>query len=329
MFTKQKILPSAERIRALCPLDDKLNKLKLQFDEQLKNNFVKHNKLTVICGPCSADSSAPMQEYLRRLGNEQKNFENLLIVARIYTTKPHSNGQGYQGTCFHESIFDCVDLEQGIIRARRIMIDCLKTGLSVADELLYPELYPYFCDLVSYWFIGARSSEDALHRAFASGLDVCCGIKNGTDGDILKAIDSVYAVANPCVFPFDGCQIVTNGSKYSHLVLRGGKLGDKFVPNLFTENTKFAKDYLKRLGLNDFVMVDLSHANSSKIALNQIDNAKLVAANTDVNGVMMESYIDCGTDDNAYGVSKTDDCLSICDTLTAFRILNEGFSNRK
>lgn len=328
MFTEQKKLPSVEGVLEKSPLGNKLNELKQQFDKQLRENFETRRKLTVVCGPCSADNPMAMHEYLLKLKSTQDSHPNLLIVARVYITKPHSNGQGYLGTCFNEHISDLVDLEQGIMRARKIMIDCLKIGLPVADELLYPELYPYFADLVSYWFVGARSSEDTLHRSFASGLDVCCGVKNGTDGDILKVADSLYAVANPCVFPFNGAQIATSGCKYAHVVLRGGKLGDEFVANISSQYTHQAKERLRLLGLSDYIMVDLSHANSGKIAVNQIENARHVALNPDVNGVMIESYLNSGVEDDLYGVSKTDDCLNFDDTNIVLNILENEIKNR-
>lgn len=329
MFVRQKKLPSVECVKKKRPLSGELIKIKHRFDEQIKENFVTKNKLTVICGPCSADNFDSMGEYLHKLSLAQVSYPNLLIVARVYTTKPHSNGKGYLGTCFHERISYGVDLEQGVIRARDIMIECLKLGLPVADELLYPEFYRYFADLVSYWFIGARSSEDALHRSFASGLDTCCGIKNGTDGDILKVVDSLYAISNPCVFPFDGNQIATDGCKYAHTVLRGGKAGDEFKPNISREHTRMAKARLRSLGLNDFLMADLSHANSGKMALNQIENAMLAASNPDINGVMLESYLHEGVSDDKYGVSKTDSCLSFEQTCEILDILEEGFLSRR
>ena len=151
---------------------------------------------------------------------------------------------------------------------------------------------------------------------------MCCGVKNGTDGDIIKVVDSLYAISNPCVFPFNGSQTATSGCKYAHIVLRGGKLGDDFALNISTEQTCLAKERLRSLGLNDFVMADLSHANSGKVAINQLENAKLVATNPDINGVMIESYLSCGVSDNSYGVSKTDDCLSFEDTIKVLDILN-------
>lgn len=329
MFVKQKKLPDVGVVRKNCPLSDKLTNIKRQFDELIKDNFVARNKLTVICGPCAADSYDSMSEYLRKLSRMQASYPDLLIVARIYTAKPHSNGQGYLGTCFHERVSDFADLEQGINRARGIMRECLELGLPVADELLYPELYPYFSDLVSYWFVGARSSEDALHRGFASGLDLCCGVKNGTDGDVCKAVDSLYAITKPCVFPFDGAQIETCGCKYAHIVLRGGKSGDEFHKNILPDHTRFAKERLRSSGLNDFLMADLSHANSCKTAANQIENARLVATNPDVNGVVLESYLCGGVAENGYGTSKTDECLSLDDTVRVLDILQNGFVSRR
>lgn len=329
MFRKQKILPPVESVLTSYPLSDKLSKVKSHLDEQIKDNFTSRRRLTVICGPCSADNPESMSEYLRKLGEIQSTCPHLLIVARIYTTKPHSNGQGYLGTCFHKELTDDIDIAQGIIRARQIMLNCLELGLPVADELLYTELYPYFADVVSYWFVGARSSEDALHRAFASGVELCCGVKNGTDGDILRATDSVFAVSNSATFPYQGVQITTNGCKFAHLVLRGGKCGNDFVSNISQCDTRFAKERLRMLGLNDFIMVDLSHANSGKVAANQLQNARLIATNCDVDGVMIESYLYGGAQPNIYGVSKTDDCLCFDDTVEVLKILEEGFIARK
>ena len=329
MFTRQKKLPSIEYVRNACPLSPKLQQLKLKFDEHLRENFAVRSKFTVVCGPCSADNYEAMREYLGKLSQAQSAYPHLLIAARVYTTKPHSNGQAYLGTCFHERANEEADLEEGILRARSIMVECIKLGLPVADELLYPELYPYFADLVSYWFVGARSSEDALHRGIASGLDLCCGVKNGTDGDVLKVVDSLYAVSNPCVFPLNGLQIATNGCKYAHIVLRGGKSGNEFSKNILPEHTRLAKERLREIGLNDFVMADLSHANSGKVAANQIKNARLVVKNSDINGVIIESYLYDGIAENSYGVSKTDDCLSFDDTLKLLDILQNGFTVRK
>ena len=332
MITEVKALPDAEYFRQIVPVSEELRKVKEAFDNELKENFVSREKFVVICGPCAADDEKAMDEYVTKLSNVANSCPDLLIAARVYTTKPHSNGQGYLGACFHQTSFDAVNIAEGIVRCRKMMRRCLEVGLPIADELLYPDLYEYFQDLVSYWFVGARSSENSLLRGVASGLDVCCGIKNGTDGDVDKAVDSVYAVSNSCVYPYCGRQIVTNGCKYSHLTLRGGIKGTKgeqtFVGNIDARSVSRAKLLLKRYGLNDFVMADLSHANSGKIAKRQIENAKLVADNPDINGVMIESYLYEGEKSTQYGVSQTDDCLSFDDTVGVLEYLQRVISMR-
>lgn len=328
MIVKQKKLLSVDECRALAPLSVELRLRKEQFDKQIKENFATKQKFVVVCGPCSSDSYAPMTDYLAKLKTVADDCCNLLVVARVYTTKPHSNGQGYQGACFHEKESDEVDIGQGIIRCRKMMIRCLELGLPIADELLYPELFEYFSDLVSYWFVGARSSEDTLHRAFASSLNVCCGVKNGTDGSIERLVEGLGAISKPCVYPFHGNEIITDGCKYAHIVLRGGKDENGYFSNVTTDKIAYAKSLLVKYKLNGFIMADLSHANSCKIAQNQINNAILVIKNPQVNGAMVESYLCSGISQDSYGVSKTDECLSFEDTATLLKLLQKSYSQR-
>ncbi len=325
MFTQQKKLPMVAEIKSALPLDDQLNRIKLKFDEELRQNMQSKQKLVVVCGPCSADDPVAVGEYVSKLKQIADNCPNLLVVARIYTTKPRSNGLGYKGLCFGE---DGNDIAKGILACRQMMIDCLKVGLPIADELLYPELYQYFDDLISYSFIGARSSEDSLHRAFASGLEVCCGVKNSTDGDVEKLMQSLYAISLPTVFPCFGNQMQTSGCKFAHVVLRGGSLDGKYWSNIDKDSVAKLKKGLQSLGLNDFVMADLSHANSQKVAQNQIDNAKMAILDKNINGIMMESYLSDGSDGNTYGVSKTDQCLGFEDTKDLLFMLDEQFAKR-
>ncbi len=324
MFIKQKRLLSAEDYKNIVPLSKDLRKRKEQLDAEIIDNFATRKKLVVVCGPCSADKPTSMEEYLKKLRNTVQNCDKLLTVARIYTAKPHSKGTGYKGSAFQLSQTEEVDLNEGIIRCRHIMIRCLELGLPIADELLYPELYECFDDLVGYWFVGARSSEDSFHRDIASGLDVCCGVKNPTDGDVERAIDSLYAVTKPCIFPYNGLQIVTHGCKYAHLVLRGGYRDGKFALNIGVEQVASAKKMLRRYGLSDFVMADLNHANSGKIAVNQINNGKL-AILSGVDGVMIESYLHPGAQSVEYGTSQTDDCLGFEMTEKLLYYLNDSF----
>ena len=323
MFCEQKKLQGADVYKQLVPLNDGLRERKRQFDLQLKQNLINRKRFAVVCGPCSADDPKAMEEYLLKLKAVADVCPNLLVVARIYTAKPHSNGQGYKGAAFHVHNADGVDLDSGIIRCRQMMIRCIELGLPVADELLYPELYECFDDLVSYWFVGARSSEDSLHRDLASGLEVCCGIKNATDGNIEKVVDSLYAVSKPCVFPHNGAQIATNGCKYAHIALRGGLNNGIFTSNVTADDVSNARKLLQRYGLNDFVMADLNHANSGKVAARQIENAKL-AVDAGVDGVMIESYLNGGGHSSEYGTSQTDDCLGFEDTEKILRLLQKA-----
>lgn len=313
MFIEQKKLQGASEYKKLAPITAELHQIKTQFDTQLKQNLIFRERFVVVCGPCSADDPAAMEEYLLKLKNIADDCPNLFVVARIYTSKPHSNGQGYKGSAFHVRNDDAIDIDSGILRCRQMMLKCLELGLPVADELLYPELYECFDDLVSYWFVGARSSEDNMHRDLASGLDVCCGVKNATDGNVEKVTDSLFAVSNPCVFPYKGAQIATSGCKYAHIVLRGGVNEGVFTSNISVNDVICARNLLNQQGLNNFVMADLNHANSGKIAVKQIENAK-IALDAGVDGIMIESYLNAGGRSTAFGASQTDDCLSFEDT---------------
>ena len=325
MFIQQKKLPMVSEVKSRLPLGNQLEKIKLHWDEVLRENLFSKQKLVVVCGPCSADDPVAVGEYVAKLKQVADLCPNLLVVARIYTAKPRSNGTGYKGLCFGEN---GDDITSGIVACRQMMLDCLKVGLPIADELLYPELYEYFDDLVNYSFVGARSSEDSLHRAYASGLDVCCGVKNATDGDVDKLIQSLQAVSLPTVFPFSGNQMQTSGCKHAHVVLRGGAMEGEYQSNISKQQVAKLKQSLKSLGFNDFIMADLSHANSQKVAQNQIDNAKAVICDSNVNGVMIESYLFDGTDGSTYGVSKTDQCLGFEDTKSLLLMLNEQFAKR-
>lgn len=326
MFIKQKKLFSADTAKQIAALSDELSAAKKSFDSILIDNLMNQNKFVVVCGPCSADDYEAVLQYLHELKGLQEKHPELLVVARIYTAKPHTSGVGYKGMCFGSN---GQNMDGGIIACRKLMIECLKVGLPIADELLYPDLYEYFDDLVSYWFVGARSSEDMLHRSMASGLDVCCGVKNGTDGDVRRAISSLQAVSCNSVFPLNGVQYATDGCKYAHIVLRGGELDGNYFENLNSESVEKVKSLLAEADLNDFIMVDLSHANSCKIAVNQLKNAQTVVGNNNVNGVMVESYLYEGKSADDFGISKTDECLSIEQTADLFSILSEGLAKRE
>ena len=310
MFTTTKEILSSQQIKHALPLSHCLASKKQEFDKLIKDNFVSKDKFVLVVGPCSADDPVAVREYCQRLKSlADRVADKMLVVARVYTTKPHSDGDGYLGLAFHDADGDKIDLEKGLMKCRQMMIECLKIGLPVADELLFCNHYDYFDDLVSYWFLGARSSLDTMHRSFASGIDTIVGVKNATDGNLLQTAQSLYAVSRPKAFLKDGCQVETTGNTYVHAVLRGYSADDKMVANMDAKSIQTLVDYCMKFGLNPFVMVDVSHANSNKIAQNQIENALAVVEHKDVNGLMIESYLSYGKG-CGFGVSKTDECLS-------------------
>ncbi len=309
------LLPTVQSVLSTVPLSDNLAAAKATFDQEIKNAIAHKDKFVVAVGPCSADNMDSMTQYLSEL--KQLSLEvsdKMLIVARVYTAKPRTDGKGYLGRIFNEKASESIDIASGIIASRQLMQKCLQIGLPVADELLYPFVLPYLADMVSYYFLGARSSMDPLHRDYASGLDVAVGVKNGIDGDLLAVAKSVSCVQSSRTFADGDSVIATNGNPYSHVVLRGSHNGTDFVSNCNASSTAQVVQYCSELSLaNNFVMVDCSHANSAKVATKQIDNALSLVGNSNVNGIIIESYIHGGCG-GGYGVSQTDDCLGWSDT---------------
>lgn len=328
MFQNVYALPDVGKILSEIPLSVQLKNKKTHFDKEIEFAIVSRSKFVVVCGPCSADDPDALHEYAQKLYLLQQRYTNLLIVLRVYTTKPHSTGVGFRGLCFQKAENSPCDIPEGIAVCRKMMIDMLQIGLPVADELLYTELFRYFSDIVSYWFVGARSSEDSLHRAFASGLDVPCGIKNPTNGLTNFATNNLIAVSRPCDFPFGGVQLHTCGNPLAHIVLRGGADKNGFFCNITPSETAQCKQLLRMAHLNDFVMADLSHANSSKVAEKQLENAVSVSRDVNVDGAMVESYLFAGSGPIGYGISRTDDCLDFASTEKLLDILSRGFAER-
>jgi 3-deoxy-7-phosphoheptulonate synthase len=230
----------------------------------------------------------------------------------VFTAKPRTDGRGYLGLAFHDTEDSEIDFAAGIAKCREVMLMLLQLGIPVADELLYPELSEYFADLVSWQFLGARSSLDPLHRAVASGIDVAVGVKNSIDGDLKAVVKSVFAVSSSNNYIHNGCQLCTSGNKYSHVVLRGFHDGRNFRKNCNRESVDEVKRLIEEYHLDtNFVMVDCSHANSGKVASNQTQNALDAVGIAGVDGIMLESYLHSGTAKDTFGVSKTDECLSI------------------
>ncbi len=329
-FTYLKELPTPAYIKEDFPLSDASAAVKAARDAAIGAVLRgESDKFLVIVGPCSADSEEPVMEFIHRLArvNEQTK-DRLILIPRIYTNKPRTTGEGYKGIATQPDPEAQPDLEAGLVAVRHLHLRAIdETGLSAADEMLYPENWDYLDDLLSYVAIGARSVEDQQHRMTASGFDVACGMKNPTSGDFSVMLNSVYAAQHSHRFSHRGWEVETGGNPLTHVVLRGAvdKNGAS-IPNYHYEDLmRLYEMYAGRDLVNPACIVDANHYNSDKHYAEQIRIVDEVlhkrSISTDirglVKGVMVESYLEPGRQEigeHIYGKSITDPCLGWEDT---------------
>ncbi len=329
MFEKQIKIPEPEEILATYPLPENLKAVKAERDK-LVSEVIRgeSDKLVVIVGPCSAHEEKPVLDYVERLGKlNLRVSEKLVLVPRIYTNKPRTRGVGYKGMFSQPDPTKSEDILKGIYAIRRLNIKAIEaSGLAAADEMLYPANIHYVEDLLSYIAVGARSSENQLHRLVASGIDVPVGVKNPTSGSILVLLNSIYAAQSGQVFKLNGWQVKTNGNPLAHAILRGASDGyGNDIPNFHYETVmRVAEGYAKSELKNPAIIIDANHSNSSKKFKQQIRICEEVMQNRlydkdfkkIVKGFMIESFIEEGnqSEDIVYGKSITDPCLGWNDT---------------
>lgn len=323
-------LPTPSEIKELLPLSNTLIELKKERDAQIKDVFTgKSKKFIVIIGPCSADHEDSVCDYVNRLAKvNEKVKDKLILIPRIYTNKPRTTGDGYKGILSQPDPEKKPDFLAGLMAMRRMHIRAMEeSGLTAADEMLYPENWHYVSDILSYVAIGARSVEDQQHRLACSGFDVPAGMKNPTSGDFSVMLNSVYAAQHPHSFIYSGWEVQTNGNELAHTVLRGAtnSYGHN-VPNYHYEDLRTLKTlYEERDLLNPSCIIDSNHSNSNKEYKQQVRIVKEVMhsrkLNADIHelvkGVMIESYIEEGCQkigEGVYGKSITDPCLGWEDT---------------
>ena len=329
-FHYEKLLPTPQEIIAEYPLSPELIAQKAARDAEIADVFTgKSDKFIVIIGPCSADKEESVCEYIRKLAviHEQVK-DKLILIPRIYTNKPRTTGEGYKGLASQPDPNKAEDFVSGLIAMRKMHIRAIEeTGLTAADEMLYPENYPYVEDLLSYVAIGARSVEDQHHRLVVSGFDVATGMKNPTSGDLTVMLNSVYAAQHPHKFTYRGYEVSTPGNPLAHTILRGSvsKTG-RNVPNYHYEDlTNLLQMYSERDLKNPACIVDTNHSNSNKQFKQQIRIAKEILHSRKldadirglVKGLMIESYLEEGCQkvhEGVYGKSITDPCLGWEDT---------------
>ena len=329
MFNKRIKIPEPEEILSTTPMTAPLKTIKAERDKLVSEVISgESDKMLMIVGPCSAHEAKPVLEYVERLGKlNEKVKEKLVLVPRIYTNKPRTRGVGYKGMFSQPDPTKSEDILKGIYAIRNLNVKAIEiSGLTAADEMLYPENIHYVDDLLSYIAVGARSSENQLHRLVASGIDVPVGIKNPMSGSVRVMLNSIYAAQSAQVFKLNGWQVKTGGNPLAHAILRGAVDGyGNDNPNYHYETVmKVAAGYEKSGLKNPAVIIDANHSNSNKNFRQQIRICEEVMQNRSydedfkkiVKGFMIESFLEEGnqTEDVVYGKSITDPCLGWADT---------------
>ncbi len=302
------------------------------------------DRLLLVIGPCSIHDPQAALEYARRLKDVRETYADTLeVVMRVYFEKPRTT-VGWKGLINDPYLDESYRIDEGLRIARQLLIEINRLGLPAGSEFLDVISPQYIGDLIAWGAIGARTTESQVHRELASGLSAPIGFKNGTDGNIRIATDAIQAAARGhhflSVHKNGQVAIVqTNGNKDCHVILRGGK-----APNYDADSVAKACADLQAAGLPPTLMVDCSHANSSKQHEKQLDVARdigrqVAAGSRSVFGLMVESHLNAGAQKFtpgkdevaklAYGQSITDACLGWESSLEVVRTLDEAVRARR
>ena len=317
--------PIPQEVKKEFPLTARMEKVKAERDASIKAVFDgSSDKFILIIGPCSADHSQPVLEYISRLRVMQEQVaDKIIIIPRIYTNKPRTTGQGYKGMLHQPDPEAKPDMYKGIVAIRELHLAALRDyDFTCADEMLYPENYRYLSDLLSYVAIGARSVENQQHRLTASGIEVPVGMKNPTGGDLGVMMNSMVAAQSSHIFLYRGWEVTSDGNPYAHAILRGYvDYTGRSASNYHYEDLLRVKELYEQSNLvNPSVVVDTNHNNSGKKYLEQVRIAKDIVYSRSQNdeikklvkGLMIESYLEdgaCKPEERIFGKSITDPCL--------------------
>jgi 3-deoxy-7-phosphoheptulonate synthase len=298
------------------------------------------DRLVVVVGPCSIHDPAAAIDYARRLAAVRERLSDRLeIVMRVYFEKPRTT-VGWKGLINDPNLDGTFEIDNGLRLARSLLLEINNLGLPAGSEFLDMTTPQYFADLVAWGAIGARTTESQVHRELASGLSCPVGFKNGTDGNVRIALDAVKSASQPHHFlavTKDGRSAIasTSGNDDCHIILRGGK-----VPNFDAESVEAASAEAIKSGIVPAIMIDASHANSSKNPENQplviADvGAQLAAGDRRIIGVMIESNLFAGRQDLVpgvpltYGQSITDGCIDWDTTVETLDALADAVATRR
>jgi 3-deoxy-7-phosphoheptulonate synthase len=300
----------------------------------------KDDRLLVIIGPCSVHDPKSAIEYAEKLKVVREQLkDDLEIVMRVYFEKPRTT-VGWKGMINDPHLNETFDINEGLKRARKLLLDVNEMGLPAGTEFLDLISPQYVADLISWGAIGARTTESQGHRELSSGLSCPVGFKNGTDGTMRIAVDAMRAAERPHVFMSltkEGRSAIfnTTGNEDTHIILRGGSR-----PNYDQESVAEAANEMESAGLRPNLMIDFSHANSRKQHDKQIEVARDVASqirrgNHNIIGVMIESHLVAGRQDLiegrelVYGQSITDACINWGDSVPVLEQLAAAVRDRR
>ena len=340
------VLPPPEHLIRFFPIQGTAVEKLISHTRKAIHNIIagKDDRMLVVIGPCSIHDPAAALDYARRLKSEREKYKGTLeIVMRVYFEKPRTT-VGWKGLINDPYLDESFRIDEGLRIARQLLIEINRLGLPAGSEFLDVISPQYLGDLIAWGAIGARTTESQVHRELASGLSAPIGFKNGTDGNIKIATDAIQAAAGGhhflSVHKNGQVAIVqTNGNKDCHVILRGGK-----APNYDATSVAAACKELEKAKLPATLMVDCSHANSSKQHEKQVDVARdiakqIAAGSRSVFGVMVESHLNAGAQkftpgkDDAqaleYGKSITDACLGWDDSLVSLELLSAAVQARR
>ena len=293
-----------QEVRSLSKLEGQVLTNKLRRDQELEAIIRgEDQRILLVIGPCSSDNEEAVLEYAKRLSKLQEEVKDrIFMVMRVYTAKPRTNGDGYKGLIHQPNAKEAPSLINGIKAVRHLHYRVIsETGMTTADEMLYPENLPLVDDLISYMAVGARS--------------------NPTSGNLNVMFNGIYAAQNKQSFLYSGKEVETTGNPLSHAILRGAlnEYG-KNIPNYYYDNLMDTIAQYEQMGLeNPFIIIDTNHDNSGKQYMEQIRIVRQTLINRDwnekikkyVRGFMIESYLEDGrqNEPEVFGKSITDPCL--------------------
>lgn len=330
------VLITPQALKTKLPASDSIDQF-IADSRQVISNIVhkKDPRFLVICGPCSIHDIEAAKEYATNLKALHEQYKDTLyIVMRVYFEKPRTT-VGWKGLINDPHMDDSFDIETGLEKARELLLWVSELGLPIATEALDPISPQYLGDLYSWSAIGARTTESQTHREMASGLSMPVGFKNGTDGSLSTAVNAMQSASASHRFMGINQQgqsalLQTSGNKDGHVILRGG--GGK--PNYDSLNVTLAEQALTKAGVDNILIVDCSHENSSKnhelqpLVAKDVFN-QIKEGNKSIIGIMLESNINAGNQSAVlpvsnlqYGVSVTDACIDWSTTCTLLKDAN-------